>query len=105
MREFLYVDDAADAIIKSINYSGDLNRINIGTGNTVTIKKLSNTIKKIMKFNGKILWNKKTESGIFKKNFNISLAKNKLKFSHKVNLEKGLIKTINWYNETNKTSI
>lgn len=105
MREFLYVDDAADAIIKSINYSSVLNRINIGTGKTVTIKKLGNTIKKIMKFNGKILWDKKAESGIFKKNFSISLAKNKLKFSHKVNLEKGLIKTINWYHEKNKTSI
>ncbi len=101
LREFLYVDDAANAIIKSINCSLDYNRLNIGTGKPITIKVLSNKIKKIMKFNGNIVWNKNTESGIHKKNFNVSFAKNKLRFFDKVNLDEGLIKTVKWYYEKN----
>ena len=104
MREFLYVDDAADALIKCINYPNKINRINIGTGKSVTINFLANTIKKIMRFDGKIRWDKDIESGIHKKNFNINFAKKNLKFSNKTNLSNGLKKTINWYYEKNKTS-
>lgn len=105
MREFLYVDDAADAIIKSINHPNSTNRINVGTGKPVTIKELTSIIKRIMKFNGKTIWDKNIESGINKKHFHVSLAKNKLKFFNKINLQNGLTETIDWYYEKNKTRI
>lgn len=98
-REFLYVDDAANSIIKTLNYNGSVNKINIGTSKPVTIKFLANEIKKLMNYDGMIKWNSKTETGIYKKNFNINLAKKILKFEPNTKLKDGLLKTISWYNE------
>ena len=95
------IDDAANALIKSINYSGKNNKINIGTGETVEIKLLAKKIKKIMNFDGHIEWDKTAESGIHKKNFNIDCSKKDLNFNVKTSLEEGLKKTIGWYYEKN----
>ena len=52
-----------------------------------------------MNYKGIIKWNIKAETGIYKKNFNISLAKKILKFEPNINLKDGLLNTIKWYYE------
>ena len=100
-REFLFIDDAANALVKSIEYSGKNNKINIGTGETIKIRLLAKKIKEIMNFDGHIEWDKTAESGINKKNFDVNRAKKDLKFNMKISLEEGLKKTIDWYYEKN----
>jgi GDP-L-fucose synthase len=96
-REFLYIDDAATALYKAINLPLKSDIINVGTGKVITIRKLADKIKKIMHFNGKIYWNNRVNSGIFKKNFNTTISKKYLKFYPKFTLDNGLRKTIFWY--------
>jgi GDP-L-fucose synthase len=104
-REFLYIEDAAIALLKAINLPIKSDIINIGTGKVITIKKLADTIKKIMNFNGNICWNSKVNSGIFKKNFSTTISKKCLKFYPKFTLETGLKKTISWYTKELKSKI
>ena len=96
-REFLYIDDAAQAIILALKKYNSTYPLNIGTGKNHSIKQVANKIVKIMNSKIKIKWIKKTESGIKNKLFHVNKAKKKIGFSAKIKLEDGLKKTINWY--------
>ena len=57
LRDFLYVDDMADACVFLLeNYSGE-QHVNIGTGKEVTIKELAETVKEVVGYEGEIVWN------------------------------------------------
>ena len=97
-REFLYVDDLADACIHVMNISktkyksliDDMcSHINVGSGQEVTIKKLAETIKDVTGFKGKIKFNPKMSDGNQKKLLDCSRI-NKLNWKSKVNLIEGL---------------
>ncbi|WP_440676622.1 GDP-L-fucose synthase family protein [Candidatus Pelagibacter sp. HIMB1593] len=97
-REFLYVDDLADACIHVMNISKKkyksltdemCSHINIGSGKDVTIKKLAETIKEVVGFEGNINFNTKMPNGIPRKLLDSSRI-TKLKWKPKVNLFKGL---------------
>lgn len=88
-REFLYVEDCAKIICKilmSLNYH---KLINIGTGKDITIKKLAETIKKIVGFKGKLIFDKKMPNGVMRKTMDTSKIK-KLKYNKFINFEKAL---------------
>jgi GDP-L-fucose synthase len=97
-REFLYVDDLADACIHVMNISktkyksltDDMcSHINIGSGQDLTIKKLAETIKDVVGYKGKIKFNPKMPDGNPKKLLDCSRI-NKLNWKSKVNLIEGL---------------
>jgi GDP-L-fucose synthase len=97
-REFLYVDDLADACIHVMNISktkyksliDDMcSHINVGSGQEITIKKLAETIKDVTGFKGKIKFNPKMSDGNQKKLLDCSRI-NKLNWKSKVNLIEGL---------------
>lgn len=99
-REFLYVDDCADAIKKAIqrwdsSMSGQL--INVGTGKEITIKQLALIIQKQMGHRGKIKFNKNYPDGQPRRRLDVSKAEHYLGFRAKINLEEGLKKTIDWF--------
>ena len=88
-REFLYVEDCAKIICKilmSLNYH---KLINIGTGKDITIKKLAETIKKIVGFKGKLIFDKKMPNGVMRKTMDISKIK-KFKYDKFTDFEKAL---------------
>ena len=98
IREFLHVDDLANAIFttlkvdkKNINkiFKGKLPIINIGSGEFITIKKLSLLIKKITNYKGKIFFNKNYPDGTMNKNLDSTMIK-KLKWKAKIKLAVGL---------------
>ena len=97
-REFLFNDDLAEAILcilkisnkkllKVTNQSFPI--LNVGSGENITIKKLSNTIKKIVQYKGKITFNSNFPDGTFKKNLNSNRIK-KLGWRPKTSLKNGL---------------
>lgn len=103
IREFLFSDDLARAIVKIISVSkkeimsvteGKFPIINVGSGESITIKKLSCLIKRLTDYKGKVFFDNKYPDGTFKKNLDSKKIRN-LDWKPKVNLLSGLSKVIN----------
>lgn len=96
LREFLYVDDMADACVFLLeNYDGE-QHVNIGTGKEVTIKELAETVKKVVGFEGEIVWNKDMPDGTPRKLTNVDKLHG-LGWMHKVELEEGVELAYQWF--------
>jgi GDP-L-fucose synthase len=95
-REFLYVDDLADACIFLMNKYNNSEIINIGTGKDLSIKELAETIKEIIEFKGKIIWDKSKPDGTPRKLLDVSRLHN-LGWKHKTELTGGIKMTYEWY--------
>jgi GDP-L-fucose synthase len=98
MREFLHVDDLAEACYVAMqNYVGD-QHINVGTGEDVTIKELAETISNVVEYDGEIVWNKSKPNGTPRKVLNVDKIKS-LGWEPKIGLCEGIEKTYEWYKE------
>ncbi len=95
-REFLYVDDLAEACIFLMNNYNESEIINIGTGKDISIKELAGIIKNVVGFEGKIVWDTSKPDGTPRKLLDVSRL-NKLGWKYKVSLKKGIELTYNWY--------
>jgi GDP-L-fucose synthase len=95
-REFLYVDDLADACIFLMNSYNDSEIVNIGTGQDVTIAELAVGIKNIVGFKGDIYFNKDMPDGTPRKLLDVSKLKD-LGWEYKTTLREGIEKTYKDY--------
>lgn len=98
LREFLYVDDMADACVFLLeNYNGE-QHVNIGTGKEVTIKELAEMVKKTVGFEGEIIWNDSMPDGTPRKLTDVTKL-HALGWKHKVELEEGIRMAYDWFKE------
>ena len=98
LREFLYVDDMADACVFLLeNYEGE-QHVNIGTGKEVTIKQLAETVKRVVGYEGEIVWNKDMPDGTPRKLTDVTKL-HSLGWNHKVELEEGVKLAYDWFKE------
>ncbi|MCR5222921.1 MAG: GDP-L-fucose synthase [Lachnospiraceae bacterium] len=98
LREFLYVDDMADACVFLLeNYSG-LTHVNIGTGKEVSIRELAETVKQIVGYPGEIVWNAEMPDGTPRKLTDVSLL-HSLGWKHQIDLEEGIGLAYDWFRE------
>ncbi len=96
MREFLHVDDLADACIYFMcNYNQD-SLVNIGTGKDIAIKDLAYIIKDIVNYKGEIVWDSSKPDGTPRKLLDVSKAKN-LGWESSITLLDGIRMTYDWY--------
>ena len=95
-REFLHVDDLADALIFLMRTYDDPNIINIGTGIEISIKDLVLSIADIMDYRGEIRWNTNFPNGTPRRFLNIDKL-SALGWQPKINLQSGLQNTISWF--------
>ena len=95
-REFLNVDDAVDAIIILLEKYKLSDYINVGSGRDIMIKELASKIALLTGFEGEIIWDRSKPDGTPRKLLDISKMSN-LGFKPKINLDKGLVSTINSY--------
>ncbi len=96
LREFLYVDDMADACVYLLeNYSGE-QHVNIGTGKEITIKGLAELVKKVVGFEGEIRWNSDMPDGTPRKLCDVSKL-HSIGWKEKVDLEEGIRREYEWY--------
>ena len=103
LREFLYVDDMADACVFLLeNYSGE-QHVNIGTGKEVTIKELAETVKKTVGYEGEIVWNSAMPDGTPRKLTDVTKLHN-LGWTHKVELEEGVKLAYDWFRDNEDTA-
>ncbi|MFC4767269.1 GDP-L-fucose synthase family protein [Effusibacillus consociatus] len=101
-REFLYVEDAADAIILAAErYNGE-EPVNIGTGREISIKSLTELIVEKIGFQGEIRWDPSKPDGQPRRCLNVEKAKQYFGFKAKVELSEGLQQTVDWYRENRK---
>lgn len=96
MREFLYVDDLADACVHLMNTYEENEIVNIGTGKDIKIIDLANLIKKVVGFEGKIVSDTTKPDGTPRKLLDVSKL-HSLGWKHKIELEEGLKKTYEWF--------
>mgnify|MGYP001590691431 CR=1 FL=1 len=95
-REFLYVDDLADACLFLMRKYNDSEIINIGTGTDLSIKSLAEKIKKMVGYRGKIVWDKTKPDGTPRKLLNVNKL-HRLGWKHKIDLGEGIKLTYDWY--------
>lgn len=98
MREFLFVDDMAEAVVFALENKLPEYLYNIGTGEDLTIKELAETIQKITKHQGEIIWDATKPDGTPRKLLDVSKM-HALGWKHKLNLEQGIQKTYDWFLE------
>ncbi|WP_426095406.1 GDP-L-fucose synthase family protein [Flavobacterium sp. DSR2-3-3] len=98
MREFLFVDDMAAAVIFALENKLPEYLYNVGTGEDLTIRQLAEIIQKITEHQGEIIWDASKPDGTPRKLMDIAKM-HALGWKHQVRLEEGIQKTYNWFLE------
>ncbi|MEK7115108.1 MAG: GDP-L-fucose synthase [Patescibacteria group bacterium] len=96
-REFIYVEDAAEAIVTAAERYNKPEPVNIGTGREISIKRLLETICRLIDYRGEIRWDASKPNGQPRRLFDVSRAEREFGFKSKTDFEEGLRKTIDWY--------
>lgn len=99
-REFLHVDDLANACIFLMNKYNEKEFINIGTGVDITIKELAETVKLVVGFDGDIVWDTSKPDGTMRKVLDISKIAG-IGWRAQIGFEKGVKDTYKWFLENN----
>ena len=102
-REFLYVEDCAEAIVLATEKYDKVDPVNIGAGFEISIKDLAYLIREIIGFKGKIVWDTSKPDGQPRRCLDTSRADKEFGFKAKTDFKKGLEKTIKWYKENVKS--
>jgi GDP-L-fucose synthase len=103
-REFLYVEDCADAILLAAAQYDESDPVNIGTGNEIKISELVKLIARLTRFDGEIRWQTNQPDGQPRRRLDVSRAREKFGFQAQTPFEEGLRRTIDWYELHKKRS-
>lgn len=98
LREFLHVDDLADAIVFLLEKYSGLEHVNVGSGKEVTIKELAELVKEVVGYEGEIIWDSSKPDGTPRKLMDSSKLAS-LGWEPKISLNEGLTNTYKWYLE------
>ncbi len=104
IREFLYVEDCAEAIVRAAECYSKPEPLNIGTGIGTSIRELAETIHSITGFKGALDWQSDKPDGQYKKVLDISSMRRELNWEPPTSLRAGLEKTISWYRENKEAA-
>ncbi len=97
-REFLHVDDMAEAVVFALENQLNSNLYNIGTGKDVTIKELAETIQRVIGHQGQIIWDSSKPDGTPRKLMDVSKMK-AIGWQYSTELEEGVKNTYQWFLE------
>jgi GDP-L-fucose synthase len=98
-REFLYVADCADGILRAAAMYDESEPVNIGTGNEIKISELLRLIARLTRFTGEIRWQADRPDGQPRRRLDVSRALEKFGFQASTPLETGLRQTVAWYED------
>ena len=102
MREFLFVDDMAEAVVYALENNLPEYLYNVGSGKDITIKQLAETIQTVIGHEGSIHWDATKPDGTPKKLMDVSKMK-ELGWEYSTELEDGIKKTYEWFFENQDT--
>lgn len=98
LREFLYVDDMADACVFLLEHYDGETHVNIGTGQEISIKELAEAVRRVVGYEGETVWNSDMPDGTPRKLTDVSRL-HSLGWHHQVELEEGIRLAYQWYQE------
>jgi GDP-L-fucose synthase len=98
-REFLFVDDCAEALLLAAERYDGADPINVGTGVETSIREVAETIAELTGFTGEIVWDTSMPNGQPRRSLDASRAKQLFGFEARTPLRAGLERTIAWYRE------
>ncbi len=96
-REFLYVDDAAEAVLLAAEHYDKSEPMNLGSGREISIRDLAATIGRLMEFQGTFCYDTSKPNGQPRRALDVSRAQKSLGWSARTGLEDGLRRTIEWW--------
>jgi GDP-L-fucose synthase len=96
-REFLYVEDAAEGIVRATERYGDPDPVNLGTGREIAIRDLAQLIARLTGFTGRIEWDTTKPNGQPRRCLDVTRARERFGFVARTDFEEGLRRTIDWY--------
>lgn len=102
LREFLYVDDLADAVVFALQNYSDVQPLNIGFGEDISIAALAETVAEVVGFKGELVYDAGKPDGIFRKLMDSSRIRN-AGWQPRISLKEGLTQSYAWYLEKNKS--
>jgi GDP-L-fucose synthase len=101
-RDFIFVDDAAEGVVRAGEVVDDFTPINIASGAETSIKSLAETIARLAGYRGRIVWDAGKGDGVSRRCLDITRAQTLLRWSPRTSLEDGLSRTIAWYRESRR---
>jgi GDP-L-fucose synthase len=100
LREFLHVDDLAQAVVIAASKYDDSLHLNVGSGEDLTIRELASKVAMAAGFTGEIKWDASKPDGTPRKVLDVSRMK-ALGWEPTITLDEGIASTITWYKEAN----
>lgn len=97
VRDWLYVKDGAEGILRATVLYDNIEPLNIATGEGISIKDLALLIKKVIGYGGTFVYNTQKPDGALHKTFGINLMKKKLRWVPKTPIKKGIKETVAWF--------
>ena len=98
-REFLHVDDLAEAVVCAIERYDDDRILNVGTGVDISIKELAELVSRLAGYQGEIIWDTNRPDGTPRKVMDVSRL-NEIDWQPRISLDDGIRETLDWYRET-----
>ena len=105
IRDWLYVKDGAEGILKATELYDDVAPINIASGVGISVINLAETIKKVIGYEGDFTFNTDKPDGALKKTFGIKKMKETLEWQPETSLEKGIQETVDWFSNNYEYAI
>ncbi len=96
-REFLYVEDCAEALVRSMEQYESPEPMNLGSGREISIRNLTELVAKLSGFKGNIVWDPSKPDGQPRRCLDVSKAREAIGFTAQTSLEDGLARTIEWF--------
>lgn len=96
-REFLYVEDAAEGLIRGAESYDSSDPVNLGSGEEISIKDLAHLIAEATGFTGKFRWDTTRPNGQPRRRLDVTRAKERFDFSAQVSFKEGITRTVNWF--------
>ena len=105
VRDWLYVKDGAEGVIRATEVYENIEPLNIATGRGVSVTELAQTVKKAVDFDGEFKYNTEKPDGAMKKIFGVEKMQKELNWIPKTSVEKGIKETVEWFDKNYKTAI
>jgi GDP-L-fucose synthase len=99
-REFLFAEDAAEAILLAAERYDSAEPVNLGSGQEISILDLAREIARLVGFEGRIVWDTTRPNGQPRRALDVTRAREQFGFMAKTSLEDGLRRTVEWYRKT-----
>lgn len=105
LRDWLYVKDGAEAILRAAAVYDDVSPLNIATGVGISVSTLAETIRKVVGYTGKLIYNTDKPDGALHKIFGIHKMKEVLHWVPPTPIEEGIKETVTWFGENYEHAI